>query len=191
MTEDRSIISNPNFLCPPNILEQQISLSVKYIDFQGFKRYGKIEINKIVADDVEAFFKLAFLIKFPIQEITPASDLRYLWNDDLLMENNVSSGFNYRLIAGSTRPSLHSQGLAFDINPRQNPYIRLLDNKMVTAPLNSRWNPNLPGTLSHEHPLVILMIERGWEWGGAWDIKTGRIDYQHFQKTTYYSLKAL
>lgn len=178
----RQVLSNPNQSCPPEILKQQVGIEVKYVGFDGLPQSGIIEVNEAVADDVKTFFERALLLSFPIEKIAPASDSQYLWNDDALMGANVSSGFNYRLIAGSDTSSLHGKGLAFDVNPRQNPYIRYEDGQEIVAPKGALWQPDQPGTLSAEHPLVQFMIERGWEWGGNWTAESGRVDYQHFQK---------
>jgi peptidoglycan L-alanyl-D-glutamate endopeptidase CwlK len=176
------VFPNPEQSCPPEILKQQASLEVSYLDFDGATHSGIIEVNERVADDVRAFFEQALALNFPIGMVAPASDISYKWNDDRLMEANVSSGFNYRLIAGTDTPSLHGSGQAFDINPRQNPYIRYEYNQEIVAPIGAVWQPTEPGTLSAQHPLVEFMIERGWEWGGNWSAESGRVDYQHFQK---------
>lgn len=178
----RVVISNPEQTCPPEMLKQQVPVDVQFLDFEGRLSSGMIEVNRVVADDVRAFFEQAIELNFPIAKVAPASENPYRWNDDELMAANVSSGFNYRLIAGTDTPSLHARGLAFDVNPRQNPYIRYENGIEIIAPTGAIWQPQEPGTLSAEHPLVQFMIERGWEWGGNWSAKSGRIDYQHFQK---------
>jgi hypothetical protein len=179
---DRPVLTNPDISCPLEILKQQVAVEVKYVGYDGSPESGIIEVNEAVASDVRAFFEQALLLDFPIEKVAPASSSPYEWNDDRLMEANVSSGFNYRLIAGTDTPSLHGKGLAFDVNPRQNPYIRYKDGQEIVAPKGALWQPEQPGTLSAEHPLVLFMIERGWEWGGSWTAESGRIDYQHFQK---------
>ena len=98
------------------------------------------------------------------------------------MVENVSSGFNYRLIAGADLPSLHSYGFAIDINPVQNPYIRYTPEGIITKPEGAVWNPEVPGTLSADHYLVEFFKGIGWDWGGNWSPESGRVDYQHFQK---------
>lgn len=180
--EQRGIVTNPELSCPPEILKQQVVIEVKYVGFNGVPASGAIEVNEAVAGDVEAFFEQAVQLHFPIEKVAPAGDSPFEWNDNVLMEANVSSGFNYRLIAGTDTPSLHGKGLAFDVNPRQNPYICYKDGQEIAAPTGAIWQPDQPGTLSAEHPLVQFMIERGWEWGGNWTAESGRIDYQHFQK---------
>lgn len=179
---DRQVLTNPDIACPPEILKQQVAVEAKYVGFDDLPVSGVIEVNEAVAGDVKAFFEQTVLLNFPIEKVAPASSRPYEWNDDALMEANVSSGFNYRLIAGTDTPSLHGKGLAFDVNPRQNPYIRYKGRQEIVAPAGAIWQPDQPGTLSAEHPLVKFMIERGWEWGGNWTAESGRIDYQHFQK---------
>jgi hypothetical protein len=179
---NRPVSSNPDLPCPPEILKQQSSILVTYYGFDFRTHQGRIEVNQAVVEDVGAFFKLANSIQFPIRKVAPASDPAYQWNDYKLMSANVSSGFNYRLVAGANRISMHGQGLAFDINPLQNPYIRYKNGKVTVIPKGAIWDTNKPGSLSHDHPLVRFMLERGWGWGGDWVEKSGRTDYQHFQK---------
>ncbi len=179
------IKSNPEFNCPPEILNQQVALSVQYFGFDGINHFGVIEVNHSVVDEVKQFFVLANQLKFPIEKVSVASDIPYKWNDEQLMRANVSSGFNYRLVAGTDNISMHGQGLAFDINPRQNPYIRYENGRAIVAPKEAVWNSSNPGTITNNHPLVQYMTEKGWEWGGNWTIESGRIDYQHFQKNKF------
>ncbi len=40
------------------------------------------------------------------------------------MNDNNTSSFNYRFISGSRILSMHANGLAIDINPKQNPYVK-------------------------------------------------------------------
>jgi hypothetical protein len=64
--------------------------------------------------------------------------------------------FNIRKKKGNASPSLHSWGLAIDINAAWNGY-------------------NKPTTMSKE--LVACFTDAGFEWGGNWRIKDG----MHFQ----------
>lgn len=178
------IQSNPNNPAPLDILQNIVSLPVSYITFEGLVRSGVIEVHKVLEDDVRLFFELALEIKFPIEQVVRSSDPSYGWDDSKLVAGNASSGFNYRLIKGTDRPSLHGVGQAVDINPRLNPYIRYDSNGMVSVdPDGAIYDPAQPGVLSADHPLVTFMRDRGWEWGGDWTKESGRIDYQHFQKT--------
>ncbi|HVC35879.1 MAG TPA: M15 family metallopeptidase [Candidatus Dormibacteraeota bacterium] len=176
------VLENPEKPCPTEILRQQIALPVTYYGFDRKSHSGLIEVNLTVVDDVKAFFDLALELNFLIEKVVPASNSDYQWDDNKLMAANVSSGFNYRLIAGTDKVSLHGHGLAFDINPRQNPYIRHESGEIIVAPTGAVWEPDKSGTLSDNHPLVQFMLECGWEWGGNWSQDSDRTDYQHFQK---------
>jgi hypothetical protein len=179
---NRPILTNPQFQCPDKILRRQVALPVPYYGFDQQLHDGVIEIHRAVAEDVKALFELICKLGFPVEKVAPASDPAYRWDDKKLMKANVSSGFNYRLVAGTGQVSLHGRGLAIDINPRQNPYIRFKEDKVLVYPAGAVWDTSKPGTLFRGHPLVKFMAERGWEWGGDWTEQSGRIDYQHFQK---------
>ncbi len=179
---DQALAQNPSNVCPDHILKTIGLMEVRYLGFDGHRHIGQIAVAQTVMSEVEAFFRQALEIKFPIAKVIPAADPRYAWNDEKLMADNVSSGFNYRLIAGSNKPSKHGLGLAFDINPRQNPYIRFINSREIIRPEGAVWNKEAPGTLHADHSLVKLMEGFGWEWGGRWTPQSGRTDYQHFQK---------
>lgn len=176
------IALNPNNLAPRDVVEHIRPINVEYLDFKGRHQSGIIEIHEDLVDDVKGFFELSLEMEFPIEKVVKSSDSKYLWDDDKLLEDNASSGFNYRLIKGTAKPSLHSLGRAIDINTRLNPYIRYVDGKILVDPVGAHHDPSLKGTLAKNHPLVVFMKDRGWEWGGDWLPESGRTDYQHFQK---------
>lgn len=179
----KKIVSNPDNPCPPEILARQIALTVPYVDFKGRQQEGVIEVDKSMAQDVADFFTLALKLKFPIERVLPASHPDYKWDDEKLMADNVSSGFNYRTIAGTNRLSNHALGRAFDVNTRLNPFIRYEKGRTIVRPPKAVWDKSKLGTLYAGQPLVELMEGRGWEWGGRWTAKDdGIVDYQHFQK---------
>jgi len=183
---NRQIKVNPANPAPADVLSQIVSLKVAYRDFSRTPHEGIIEVNRDRKDDVITFFKYAYYLNFPINEVGVSSDPRFNWDDNKLMAANVTSGFNYRTIAGTNTPSQHGIGRAFDVNPRQNPYITLDDQgNPVVAPNGAQWLIGAPGTLHKDHPLIQLMTSRGWTWGGNWtlqDLDGAVIDYQHLQK---------
>jgi D-alanyl-D-alanine carboxypeptidase len=94
------------------------------------------------------------------------------------MEDNNSSGYNCRLIAGTTQPSRHASGLAIDINPVQNPYIV---GGAVYPPAGIPYLDRTelrPGMLSDGGPVVQAFAKVGWRWGGHWQEPR---DYHHFE----------
>lgn len=173
---------NPENEAPLEILKSITPVRVGYIDFEGKAQAGTIEMHQDLVEDVKQFFELAKDLKFPIERVVKSSDSKYSWDDDTLMADNATTGYNYRLIKGTDRPSLHAEGRALDVNDALNPFIRYEDGKIYTDPEGAVYDPSRPGTLTAEHPLVQFMKKRGWEWGGDWTAESGRIDYQHFQK---------
>jgi peptidoglycan LD-endopeptidase CwlK len=178
------IIQNPRQPAPPDILSMQRLIDVIYQGFDHRLHKGQIVVAEKVIPEVEAFFKRALEIKFPIERVVPVSAPQYHWNGKKVLADNVTSGFDYRQIKGKSKLSLHSQGLAFDINPRQNPYIRFQDGKEIlkVPHEDAIWDPQKAGVLYPDHPLVKFMEDFEWEWGGHWTPESGRTDYMHFQK---------
>ncbi len=159
---------------PQEISSQMVLIEVEYCDYNGNITKGKLVINKKIKAEVEAVFKELVSIKFPIEKIVPISE--YEWDDDKSMKDNNSSSYNYRAVAGSSKLSDHSYGIAIDINPRYNPMIK--EGKIY--PENGVYNVNLKGTISKESEIVKIFKRHGWKWGG--DYKSLK-DYQHFYKS--------
>ena len=165
--------------CPLNIKNRQRLINVKYYSFDNRIHQGQMVIDRDLADDIEFAFREALKEKFPVNSVIPISHVSFrgngLWDDNLSMEANNSSCFNYRTITGRQTISLHASGRAVDINPLQNPYIR----GNTVLPVNSYYNPDVRGTLTRESIIVRSLLSRGWKWGGNW---TSPKDYQHLEK---------
>ncbi len=127
--------------------------------------------------------RLSDVSEVQLQSAEQAWSPEYARDDSKLMVANTTSGFNYRMIAGTNKVSKHGEGRAFDVNPRLKPYIRYAPDgtPLVIEPPGACWIPDIPGTLHVEHPLVMFMKSRGWAWGGDWTATSGRTDYQHFK----------
>jgi len=164
--------------CPLNIKNRQRLINVKYYSFDDKIHQGQFVIDRDLADDIEFAFGEALREKFPVYSVIPISHISFRkngWDDNLSMEANNTSCFNYRTITGSNIISLHARGRAIDINPVQNPYI----SGNTILPVNSTYDPDTGGTLTGENIIVRTLLLRGWEWGGNWtDLK----DYQHLEK---------
>jgi len=142
-------------------------------------------VHRSIAGDVAAFFDLALELRFPIEQVVRASE--FGWDDPRLMAANCSSGFNFRPVAGRPSLSMHAFGLAFDVNTRQNPFVRRRATERgvveTIEPDGASFDPDAPGTLVDGHPLVQLLVDRGWTWGGHWTLDDdGVVDYQHLEK---------
>ena len=161
--------------CPEKVRQRQALVSVSYIGFDGGEHRGQVVIDERLSEDVRVLFRLALELRFPIGSAVPISAARFAWDDLRSMEANNSSGFNWRVIAGTERLSNHAFGQALDINPLQNPWM----SAQGVMPAGARHDPSQPGTLTGEHPIVRAFLDRGWEWGGHW---TETVDLHHFQK---------
>lgn len=184
MTREEILAQNPKNPAPQEVVNSMDVVSVTYYGFDGALHVGQIAMNEKVVEDVKKFFDLAVQLKFPIEKVIPISNERYVWDDEISCNDNNTSGYNYRLIAGTNKMSKHAEGLAFDVNPVQNPYIKFDNNskEVFRFPKDATYDEKTPGTLNVSHPLVVLMKELDWDWGGDWTSESGRTDYQHFEK---------
>jgi peptidoglycan L-alanyl-D-glutamate endopeptidase CwlK len=158
---------------PDYILENLEIVTVHYYGFDGNMHEGQLVINKKVVDDIKEIFNFIKETRFPVNKVVPISE--YDWSDEQSMKDNNSSAFNYRFISGTRVISEHASGLAIDINPLLNPYIK--NNK--STPEGCSYDTTKAGTISPYSQLVKEFKDRGWIWGGDWkNLK----DYQHFEK---------
>ncbi len=158
---------------PPRVRRDLVIVKVQYYSFDNNLHQGQIVISQDLKNDIEKIFTKIKKEKFPVAKAVPI--VRYNWNDEKSMEDNNTSAFNYRFIAGTKKLSNHSFGKAIDINPLLNPYIR----KDLHQPEGSVYDPSQPGTITKDSFLVKEFKKLGWDWGGDWK---DRKDYQHFEK---------
>lgn len=175
LSVEDALKQNPDMIAPIEIIKRQKVLEVFYFGFDGEKHRSQIVVDKDLAGDVLGAFELIEKEKFPIKAVIPSSDEKYEWDDDKLMKANVTSGFNYRLIARTGKISNHAFGRAIDINPFQNPFIK----GDYISPFGSSYDSKAKGTIVKNSFLVRYFKSRGWDWGGDW---TDRKDYMHFEK---------
>lgn len=159
---------------PPEIIDLLSIIDVCYYSFDGRKHQGQIIVNQELEDDVYEIFNFIEKTLFPVGKVVPI--VAYQWDDYSSMADNNSSSFNYRVIQGTTKLSLHSLGKAVDINPVQNPVIY---PNGVIMPDKAKYLPQERGTLTAGHPVVQEFLKHGWHWGGNFDQPK---DYHHFEK---------
>lgn len=178
-----SNISLPEALrkdAPFELKSKQRLVEVLYYSFDGKIHKGQIVIDSRLVQDVKEVFRVALESRFPIGSAIPISHDKFYkdgkWNeDDISMLSNNSSGFNYRKVTGGKKLSLHAYGYALDINPQQNPYIK----GDIVLPSGAVYDPQIPGTLAPDCPVVKTFLSLGWKWGGDWKSLK---DYMHFEK---------
>lgn len=150
---------------------------VTHYDFDGDVQYGELIVHAKVADEIVDIFREVFEAKYPIEKIKLVSE--YQNNDDLSMEDNNTSAFNFRPITGGGGWSNHAYGLAIDINPKYNPYVSSSAIYPANGAIYANRQENALGMIQEGDALFNAFTSRGWTWGGYW---TGIKDYQHFEK---------
>ena len=163
----------------PLPLDELRYLHVLHKNFSGETLRGEMICNKKIADDLLDIFKKLFAASYPIEKIRLIDE--YDADDELSMRDNNSSCFNFRYVSFTNRISLHGYGMAVDINPRYNPYIKEVDGKKIIAPDNSAdyedREKNFPYKISADDLCCRLFREKNFLWGGDW---VDEKDYQHF-----------
>ena len=97
-------------------------LRLSYVDFDGQEQVGELVCNKAIAEDLVAIFRDLYEARYPIRSIRLIDD--YSGDDEASMAADNTSCFNYRKKTGMRELSKHALGLAIDINPFENPYVR-------------------------------------------------------------------
>jgi peptidoglycan LD-endopeptidase CwlK len=159
---------------PKDVIEKLELIDVQYYSFDGKLHQGQLVVHKDVLQDVIEIFDIIKEIKYPVEKALPI--VLYDWSDNGSMDDNNSSAFNYRFIAGTKRLSNHAFGKAVDINPMNNPYITS-DGKII--PSGGEYDTEEFATFTEDHPVVKAFKERGWRWGGNFNSYK---DYHHFDK---------
>lgn len=168
--------------CPVPLDRLSLISEIQYVDFSGLERdNGELVVLDVVAHSVESLFAQLFVRRFPIARMRLMH--HYNGNDVLSMEDNNTSCFCHRPIEGSLMPSMHSYGVAIDINPLQNPFVTfepghehnpIIQPKAGWQYLN-RHNQK-PGMVEDA---VLVFSRHGFNrWGGSW---TTPIDFHHFE----------
>ncbi|MBQ8713244.1 MAG: M15 family metallopeptidase [Prevotella sp.] len=157
-------------------------LRLSHYDGQGREHIGEMVCNKKIANDIKDIFQELYKHRYPIGRMQLIDD--YDADDERSMQDNNTSCFNYRAVAGTNKLSKHSQGLAIDINPLYNPCVRRRKDGSVliqpsTAHRYANRSKKLPCTIDKEDLCYQLFIKHGFTWGGSW--RTVK-DYQHFER---------
>lgn len=156
-------------------------IKVLHMGFDGKTHIGEMIVNKAIVSDVVDIFKELYAILYHIEKMILIDD--YDADDIKSMEDNNTSSFNFRYIEGTSKRSVHGDGLAIDINPLYNPYVRTRDGKTEVLPesaleYSDRDNEN-EYYIRKDDPCYKAFTSRSFTWGGEW--KNSK-DYQHFEK---------
>ena len=150
------------------------------LTFRGFdhrRHTGELLVNRSVTSDLVAVFRQLYAAGFPIEQmrITGRAEQRAKPTGD----GNDTGAFNCRPVRGSTVFSQHAYGLAVDVNPFQNPYVKgdLVLPELAGAYTDRSWRR--PGMILPGGPVVRAFASIGWTWGGTWHSLK---DLQHFSR---------
>lgn len=154
-------------------------LEVLHYDLEGRIRTGELVLHRSVAGEALEIFEALFVNRYPIGGIRLIDDFDA--DDERSMTANNTSAFCCRTVMGTKRLSAHARGLAVDLNPLYNPYVR---GAVVQPAAGRPWagaaaRRGEPPVIGPDDLAVRLFAARGWTWGGSW--KSLR-DYQHFEK---------
>ena len=151
--------------------------------FWGFDRElhtGEMIVHASEADQVVDAFRVLYRIRFAIEEMRVVTREEVdSWTEAPTGDVNVTSSFECREAAQSTHWSQHAYGLAIDINPFHNPYVRgdLVAPELASAYVDRSWER--PGMIFEGDRVTAAFDAIGWGWGGRW---SSLKDWMHFSR---------
>jgi hypothetical protein len=158
-------------------------LRLSYWGMDGKGHVGELIVNVFIADRTVSVFRTLWNEKFPIARMVTSDKFltpdmfdahgNYIEQPNVPDTVNATSSFMCRAVTRGSTLSQHSYGLAIDINPVQNPYVK----GSLVIPLNGGRNARVPGTILGEGLVVRAMRSVGMTWGGTW---SSLKDYMHF-----------
>ena len=151
-------------------------LHILFYDFENEVQEGEIICNKAIRDDLLEVFQELYEAKYQLCSVRLVDDFDA--NDEMSMEANNTSCFNYREIRDTGVLSRHGLGLAIDINPLNNPCVIGDSYEPLTAGEFVDRSKDFDHKIDEDDLAYKLFTEHGFFWGGSWkSVK----DYQHFE----------
>lgn len=158
-------------------------LKILHYDGKQEIRLGELICHKRVSRDLLEIFRVLFDARYPIEKMILIDE--YGADDECSMRDNNTSCFNFRLVPGTKKLSAHALGLAVDINPRYNPYVKVVGGQPIHKPRNAGAyidrSADFPYKIDREDRCYKEFRKRGFSWGGNWKSLK---DYQHFEKAS-------
>ncbi|BCJ96840.1 hypothetical protein acsn021_44090 [Anaerocolumna cellulosilytica] len=153
-----------------------------HYSFDGQIHIGELIVNESIAEDIIDIFIELYEAAYPIERMLLVDE--YDGDDNTSMSDNNTSAFNYRTMTSSDNLSKHALGLAVDMNPLYNPYVKgTKKDREVLPPNGTAYTDRSldnPYYIKKDDICYKAFIKRGFTWGGEW--KNSK-DYQHFQKS--------
>lgn len=167
-------------------------IKVLHYNFYHQIQVGELVVNQAIAEDCRQIFMELFQEEYEINSMYLID--RYYEKDQARNGEQVdissinddnTSAFHYRKIAGTEVLSNHAYGMAIDINPLENPYVKEADLQQTVASPYKDYNSYKDRTAQRAHMIskddacYRIFKAHGFQWGGEWN---GNKDYQHFEK---------
>lgn len=167
-------------------------IKVLHYNFYHQIQVGELVVNQAIAEDCRQIFMELFQEEYEINSMYLID--RYYEKDQARNGEQVdissinddnTSAFHYRKIAGTEVLSNHAYGMAIDINPLENPYVKEADLQQTVASPYKDYNSYKDRTVQRAHMIskddacYRIFKAHGFQWGGEWN---GNKDYQHFEK---------
>jgi hypothetical protein len=150
-------------------------VTVTFWGFDDRAHTGELLVHHSAADDLVGVFESLYEVRFPIEEmrIVTAAELDAPPTGD----GNNTTAFVCRPGVGGATWSEHAFGLAVDVNPFHNPYVR---GDLVLPELSGAYldrDDHRPGMIQPGDVVTESFATIGWGWGGTWRSST---DWMHF-----------
>jgi hypothetical protein len=163
--------------CPVGV-EDLRYLTMSHYGFDGEFHTGEMIVNATVAEDVVRVFARLHEERFPIEQmrVIRAEEI----DDHPTGDWNETTSFVCRPAVGSSNWSQHAFGLAIDLNPFHNPYLK---GDLVIPELARAYTDRdhvREGMILEGDVVVEAFAEIGWAWGGDWNTLK---DWMHFSLT--------
>jgi hypothetical protein len=163
--------------CPVDV-DQLSYLTVSFVGFDGAIHTGELLVNAAYGEGIVDAMRVLYEMRFPIEEmrVITAEEIDAPPTGDW----NSTTSFVCRPVVGRDSGwSMHAFGLAIDINPFHNPYLR---GEVVVPELATAYTDRetvRPGMIEATSRVVDAFAGIGWEWGGHW--QTAK-DWMHFSE---------
>ncbi len=162
----------------PVALDDLRLLQLSFWGFDDLPHTGRMVVDASVAEGVVSVFRALHRQRFPIEE------MRLVTQADLdappTGDGNNTAAYACRPTTGATSWSTHAYGLAVDVNPFTNPYVKddLVLPELAGAYVDRTWRR--PGMILPDGPVVRAFDRIGWTWGGTF---RSVLDLHHFSAT--------
>ncbi len=176
---------------PDIAIEDLRYLKVLHYNFDHEMQVGELVVNQEIAQDCREIFLELFQREYEIKSMRRIDEFYGEDGDGESADcnsinNDNTSGFNYRLVDGTNVLSSHALGYAIDINPTENPTMAgagqgIPARKYLEWETYSNRRVQRPHMIQKGDVCYEIFTKHGFIWGGEWN---GPLDFQHFEKGT-------